>query len=213
MTENVPLSLVYFYINSTTVTESRGAIQAMEALGTELHERFSGTPIHEIPGVHTARRMFHELGIDPTRRRPSSEALLRRAINRKGFFAVNSHVDIGNWCSLEFLLPVCLYDLGALQFPIVLRRGLPDDAYDAINHRRMQFENKPVLVDAAGAFGSPLTDSLRSCVTTVSRDLLCCIWGAASSLKETLVSNAETFAHRLQTAGGGSISDIALISA
>lgn len=203
MTDNLPLSLAYFFVTDTKVTETHHAYTAMNTLASELRQQFSDTPIAQIPGVANARQMFHELGIDPTRRRPSSEALLRRAMNNKGFFAVNSHVDIGNWCSLEFLLPICLYDISKLRSPFVLRRGLPDDAYEAINHRLMQFEGKPVLADATGAFGSPLTDSLRSCVTTQTTDILCCIWGAASSHTDELMAHAHSFAQRLTAAGGG----------
>jgi DNA/RNA-binding domain of Phe-tRNA-synthetase-like protein len=206
MTDQLPLKLAYFFLTDTTVTASRQGYTAMEALGHELRQRYADTPIAHIPGVSIARQMFHDLVIDPTRRRPSSEALLRRAINAKGFFAVNSHVDIGNWCSLEFLLPVCLYDISTLQAPVVLRRGTAEDAYEAINHRLMQFEGKPVLADVNGAFGSPLTDSLRGCVTTQTTDILCCIWGAASNRDDELTTCATIFSQRLKTAGGGTSS-------
>ena len=38
----------------------------------------------DIPGVAETRTLFHRLGVDPTKTRPSSEALLRRVVQGKG---------------------------------------------------------------------------------------------------------------------------------
>ncbi len=47
------------------------------------------------------RAMYKRCGIDPTRTRPSSEALLRRVRRGDPLPRVNSLVDIVNWCSAE----------------------------------------------------------------------------------------------------------------
>jgi DNA/RNA-binding domain of Phe-tRNA-synthetase-like protein len=49
------------------------------------------------------RAMYKRVGLDPTKTRPSSEALLRRV--RRRLPRINSMVDVCNWCSLEFQLP------------------------------------------------------------------------------------------------------------
>ena len=64
-------------------------------------------PPDEIVAVRT---MYKRVGIDPTKRRPSSEALLRRVRKGEGLPRINSMVDVCNWCSLEFQLPYGLYD-------------------------------------------------------------------------------------------------------
>ena len=53
--------------------------------------------------------MYRRVGIDPTKTRPSSEALLRRVTRGDGIPRINSLVDICNWCSLGFQLPYGLY--------------------------------------------------------------------------------------------------------
>ena len=62
------------------------------------------------PGVAETRALFHRLGVDPTKTRPSSEALLRRVVQGKGLPRVNLAVDVCNLCSLEHQLPLGLYD-------------------------------------------------------------------------------------------------------
>ena len=58
----------------------------------------------------SVRTMYKKVGIDPTKTRPSNEALLRRVRKGDTIPRINSAVDVVNWCSLEFQLPYGLYD-------------------------------------------------------------------------------------------------------
>ncbi len=51
------------------------------------------------------RSMYRRIGIDPTRTRPSSEALLRRVRKGGGLPRITTLVEVCNWCSLELQLP------------------------------------------------------------------------------------------------------------
>src|SRR6185369_14670903 len=51
--------------------------------------------------IQSVRTMYKKVGIDPTKRRPSSEALLRRVLKGDPLPRVNSMVDVCNWCSFE----------------------------------------------------------------------------------------------------------------
>src|SRR5690606_9817125 len=66
------------------------------------------------------RAMYRRFGVDPTRTRPSSEALLRRVRKGESLPRINTIVDICNWCSLEFQVPYGLYDLSKVDGAIVL---------------------------------------------------------------------------------------------
>ena len=57
------------------------------------------------------RQMYRRCRIDPTKTRPSSEALLRRVRRGDSLPRVNSIVDVCNWCSVESQIPFGLYDL------------------------------------------------------------------------------------------------------
>ena len=69
------------------------------------------------------RAMYRRTGLDPTKRRPSSEALLRRVRKGEGLPRINTLVDVCNWCSLEFQLPYGLYDLDRVDGEVTLRLG------------------------------------------------------------------------------------------
>ena len=60
---------------------------------------------HPPDEVVAVRTMYKRVGLDPTKRRPSSEALLRRVRKGDPLPRINAMVDVCNWCSLEFQLP------------------------------------------------------------------------------------------------------------
>ena len=77
-----------------TVSATPGArFAVLEALARDYTERFRGIPPGKIPGVRAVRNLFYHTGLDPTRYRPSSEALLRRAVRDKPLYSINSAVD------------------------------------------------------------------------------------------------------------------------
>jgi DNA/RNA-binding domain of Phe-tRNA-synthetase-like protein len=79
----------------------------------------------DVAGIDAARTLYRAFGIDPTKTRPSSEALLRRVRRGEPLPRINTAVDVCNWCSVEVQLPYGLYDADALDPPLSLRRGGP----------------------------------------------------------------------------------------
>ncbi|MBI3539693.1 MAG: hypothetical protein HY076_05420, partial [Candidatus Eisenbacteria bacterium] len=81
-----------------------------DRLTARLTSLYAGKQPADIPGVAETRALFHQLDMDPTKTRPSSEALLRRVLQGKGLPRVNAAVDVCNLCSLDHQLPLGLYD-------------------------------------------------------------------------------------------------------
>ena len=76
--------------------------------------------------------MYKRVGLDPTKTRPSSEALLRRVRKGDSLPRINSMVDVCNWCSLEFQLPYGLYDAAHIDGDVELRLGRAGESYPGI---------------------------------------------------------------------------------
>lgn len=146
--------------------------RAMAALECELVHAHGGRTPAEIEGLQPARRLYHAAGVDPTRTRPSSEALLRRVLKGQGLPAVNNAVDAGNELSLRLLLPLGLYDFDRVEGAAVLRLGRPGETYPGIRKEDVHLEGRLGLFDARGPFGSPTSDSPRTCVTESTTRLL-----------------------------------------
>jgi DNA/RNA-binding domain of Phe-tRNA-synthetase-like protein len=129
-------------------------------------------PISEIDGVKEWRNTFKKVGTDPSRYRPSQEALLRKIKKDGAPHYVHSAVDLINFFSVQHGIPMGIYDTARLNVPIQITIGTDKDSYEGLNGRTMHMSGKIVSVDNTGAFGSPIVDSRRSCVTEQTTDAL-----------------------------------------
>lgn len=157
----------------------------------------------DVPGAADARALYKALGLDPTKTRPSSEALLRRVLKGEALYRINTLVDAMNLCSLRSQLPFGLYDLDHIEPPVVLRKGGPGESYEGIRKAAVNVEGRPVLADARGAFGNPTSDSARTMVTLQTRAALVTVYAPASFGEARLVDILkETEATLVRWCGG-----------
>ena len=145
--------------------------------------------------------MYRRIGLDPTKTRPSSEALLRRVRKGDPLPRINTLVDICNWCSLEFQLPYGLYDLERVGRPVTLRLGAEGEATPASARTSSTSPIGSTLADDAGPFGNPTSDSARTMVTTATTVVLTVIFAPAGRPAATLGTSARS--HRRADRVGG----------
>jgi DNA/RNA-binding domain of Phe-tRNA-synthetase-like protein len=148
--------------------------------------RTAGEPVDTIAAVRT---MYKRVGLDPTKTRPSSEALLRRVRRGDELPMINNLVDIINWCSLETQLPYGLYDLAHVHGGVTLRLGLAGEEYDGIRKAAVHVAGRMTLADETGPFGNPTSDSARTMVTTETTRALVVIF-APVAIAEAAVTRA-----------------------
>lgn len=161
-------------------------IAERDAIVARFRERYASRSVVDIPGVAEARSMFHRLGVDPTKTRPSSEALLRRVLQDKPMPEINPVVDVCNLASLEHQFPLGLYDRAGITGGVFARLGREGEGYEGIRKGRVNLSARPLLADDTGAFGAPTSDSARTQVTLASRGLLVAIFGPADRPAEHL---------------------------
>ena len=123
---------------------------------------------HPPAEITAVRTMYKRVGLDPTKTRPSSEALLRRVRKGDSLPRINSMVDVCNWCSLEFQLPYGLYDAAHIDGDVELRMGLAGESYPGIRKDAVHVDGRIALADRMGPFGNPTSDSARTMVTTAT---------------------------------------------
>jgi DNA/RNA-binding domain of Phe-tRNA-synthetase-like protein len=116
-----------------------------------------------------ARTLYRRFGVDPTRHRPSSEALLRRVRKGEGLPRINSLVDVANLMSLTLQVPVGLYDLERVEGgALVIRLGGEGEGYVGIGKQHVNVSGRLCVADAAGPCGNPSSDSARTMITTAT---------------------------------------------
>lgn len=121
----------------------------------------------DVGPVNRARELYRRFGVDPTRVRPSSEALLRRMKKGEALPRINSLVDVANALSVQMQVPVGLYDLEKVKGDeLVVRLGAEGETYAGIGKERVNVAGRICVADAAGPIGNPSADSARTMITT-----------------------------------------------
>ena len=180
------------------LSRERSALQTeLDGVCETLRQRYEGTSWPEIPGVGETRSLYKAIGLDPTKVRPSSEALLRRVLKGQPLYQVNLLVDTVNLCSLEFQLSYGVYDWDSLVPPIEARLGQPGESYPGIRKGPVHLEGRICLADEKGAFGNPTSDSARASISEATRQALVVIFAPVTMKTSLLTKRLEQTAERI----------------
>ena len=144
------------------------------------------SPSEALNILRPARDLYRAVGIEPTRIRPSSEALFRRIIKGRPLYQINSIVDSGNLASLSFLLPIGLYDREKINGSIIFRRGSEGESYEGIGKERVNVSGRITLADQRGPFGNPSSDSLRTSIRIDTSGVIMVIFAPIDYSRERL---------------------------
>lgn len=140
----------------------KGRLQLFqEQLFFEMEEK----KVTEFNGIKEWRALWKKFGADPNRYRHSVEALYRRIAKQNYITPMHSAVDLNNFFSLQYQIPMGIYDFHKIQGDITISLGTEDSQYAGLNGRENVLKNIIALHDTAGAFGSPFVDSIRTAVT------------------------------------------------
>jgi DNA/RNA-binding domain of Phe-tRNA-synthetase-like protein len=174
----------------------------MDEICSHKLREFTVETLAEAPPTRAVRAMFRAWEMDPSKYRPSSEALLRRVVQGKGLYRVSNVVDIGNLISIETGWPLGCYDRARIRPPIVFRHGTISERYEGIGKRTWHLEGRPVLADPDGPFGSPISDSTRSMITESASDVLVVIYAPTGAADTSLETTMSRLAQRLTEFAG-----------
>lgn len=149
-------------------------------------------PIKQRPTIAATRTAYKACGKEPSRYRPSAEALSRRIAQGKGLYRVNNVVDSLNLVSVKSGYSIGGFDLDQTQGPIRLAiagEGLP---YEAIGRGALNIAFFPTLFDETGPFGTPTSDSVRTMVRPETKRFLMVFYafGGADGLQDWLDQSA-----------------------
>jgi DNA/RNA-binding domain of Phe-tRNA-synthetase-like protein len=183
--------------SEATVVEHAAALDPLLA---EAEQRVRACPPEESAAV---RGMYKRLGLDPTKTRPSNEALLRRIRKGGTLPRINALVDVANWCSVEFQLPYGLYDRRQMRGPVVLRLGRDGEEYAGIRKDIVHVGGRLTVADDDGPFGNPTSDSARTMVTPDTHDALVVVYAPVDTAPARLTRVLDATAERIARICGG----------
>ncbi len=159
----IDIEVVALELYELEVTEPRDDFELEVARATQAAR--SG----DVGAASPTRALYRRFGIDPTRVRPSSEALLRRLKKGEPLPRINSLVDVANALSVQLQVPVGLYDLDKVRGDeLVIRLGAAGESYIGIGKERVNVAGRICVADAKGPCGNPSSDSARTMITTAT---------------------------------------------
>ena len=205
--------LGYLVINGVSIAGSSPALsQEFIKLQNEVAKIYHIDSLPILPQIMAVRNMYKKLDFDPSRYRPASESLVRRVLQHKGVYYVNSSVDASNYCSLKYLLPFGLYDLDKIEGNIKYSRA-DHGSYVNIGGHTVSTDGKPFLSDASGVFGNPTSDSRRTAVSLTTTKLLSVVFAGAEAKTEDLVPVLQFASEILTRYNGGTVQEMQVVGA
>jgi len=199
------LTLGYLLFTRVKNEKSNETIDStMEAASNVLKKRFpTAESILEDTVVSATRKLFSSVGRDPTKERPSGEALIRRVVKGKGIYRINTVVDINNVISLLTAFPCGVYDAAKIEGgTITILLGTPGLEYEGLGGRKVEAENRILTADSKSVFGGPAADSARTQVTTETKEVLMLIYSPPGIEIPMLKATMEKASLLMQHASG-----------
>ena len=133
----------------------------------ELEERFrqelTTESLKEQSGIAATRRVYKACGKDPSRYRPASEQLIRRMLQGKELYQIDTLVDLVNLASIAFGYSIGGFDADKfVGDTLTLGVGRDGEPYEGIGRGMLNIAGLPVYRDAQGGVGTPTSDNERT---------------------------------------------------
>ena len=174
---------------STLVMRLEGAKVRLEDPGLEafkeevikrIRGRWALEQLREYPVFRAYRDFFWRVGVDPTKTRPASEALIRRVLRGRPLPRINTFVDAYNLASMEAAVPLAAFDMAWLSGDLLMREAEKGEEFLGIGMKKpVVLEGGEVVVEDGEKLVAiyPYRDAEVAKITLNSEDILMLVCG------------------------------------
>ena len=176
----------------------------INALCEDYRSRFTTVSIKEMAAIEATRRVYRACGKDPSRYRPAAEALIRRVVQGKELYQIDTLVDLINLASMKYGYSIGGFDADKfVGDTLALGVGEPGEPYEGIGRGMLNIEGMPVYRDQKGGVGTPTSDNERTKIDITTTHVLVLINGYDGNT-ETVSANADFVKSLLERYAGAS---------
>ena len=155
-----------------------------------LRQQLTTESLKTLPGIAATRAVYKKCGKDPSRYRPASEQLIRRMLQGKELYQIDTLVDLVNLASIAFGYSIGGFDADKfVGDTLTLGVGREGEPYEGIGRGLLNIAGLPVYRDRQGGVGTPTSDNERTKMTLETRHLLVLINGYDGN-RERVEANA-----------------------
>ncbi|MEM3596679.1 MAG: phenylalanine--tRNA ligase beta subunit-related protein [Candidatus Bathyarchaeia archaeon] len=182
----------------------------------EVRSKYKIETLKDNPTVRAYRDFYWKLDIDPTKTRPSGEALLRRVLHGDELPRISTVVDAYNLASMQTIIPISGFDKDCLKPPFHVRFARNGETFTGIGMAKpiSLTEKMLVLADERQVLCVyPYRDCDSTKITVQTRNVLVVAYGAPEISIELLKNATETTLSYIKQVAGGEIEAIKVFSA
>jgi DNA/RNA-binding domain of Phe-tRNA-synthetase-like protein len=152
--------------------------EEIHALEERFRNELTTESLKQLPSIAATRNVYKACGKDPSRYRPASEQLIRRMLQGKELYQIDTLVDLVNLASIAFGYSIGGFDADKfVGDTLTLGVGREGEPYEGIGRGIINIAGLPVYRDAEGGVGTPTSDHERTKMTLSTTHLVVLING------------------------------------
>ena len=201
------LAICIGIITDAHVEKENMQIQTLrKAAYKEVRTKYNIETLKDNPTVRAYRDFYWKLDIDPTKTRPSGEALLRRVLHGKELPRISTVVDAYNLASLKTIIPISGFNKDLLNLPFRIRFAKNGETFTGIGmNKPMTLTDKTLVLTDENKILCiyPYRDSDYTKITRQTRNVLVVGYGAPGITEQLLKEAVETTISYIKLVSGG----------
>ena len=179
-------------------------------LENRFRETLTTDSLKDMPSIAATRRVYKACGKDPSRYRPASEQLIRRMLQGKELYQIDTLVDLVNLASIAYGYSIGGFDADKfVDDTLTLGIGREGEPYEGIGRGPLNIAGLPVYRDAQGGVGTPTSDNERTKMTMETTHLVVLVNGYDGN-RERVMENAQYLKQLIERFASGSDCSITL---
>ena len=181
-------------------------------LEENFHKTLTTESLKDMPSIAATRYVYKACGKDPSRYRPASEQLIRRMLQGKELYQINTLVDLVNLASIAYGYSIGGFDADKfVGDTLTLGIGRDGEPYEGIGRGPLNIAGLPVYRDGKGGVGTPTSDNERTKMTMVTTHLVVLINGYDGN-RDRVMENALYLKQLIERFASGTNCTITLYS-
>ena len=175
----------------------------------QVRGRYTLEGLKDVPTLRAYRDFFWRIGVDPTKNRPASEALIRRLLAGKPLPTINTLVDAYNLASILSEVALAAFDEDKMRSrEAIMRAAEKGETFLGIGMKEpITLQGGEIVLDDAGDLIAvyPYRDAERSKVTEETENVALVSCGVPGLSKDKLVQAADLAAKYVTRFCGGAL--------
>lgn len=179
--------------NVNVMRNSKELEEFKELVFQEIRNEYTLDELKNRPLFRAYRDFFWKIGIDPTKIRPASEALIRRVLQGKPIPNVNTLVDAYNLASIKSGIPLAAFDKETVEGDLQMRFAKKGERFLGIGMKEpIELKGNEIVVSDSRKLIAiyPYRDSDATKVTESTKDIILMVCGVPG-ISDDLLENAK----------------------